>query len=99
MEAIKYGAMLAERLIRYTILPSLMKKRIAYAPSIGYNQTPTKIIDIFKKKYVNEIIFLSVREKHGAVLIKEATGRDAHVVLDPSLLLTKEQWEKEIQQA
>lgn len=50
------------------------KKRIAYAPSIGYNQIPTKIIDIFKK-YVNEIIFLSVREKHGAVLIKEATEK------------------------
>lgn len=74
------------------------KKRIAYAPSIGYNQIPAEVIDIFKK-YVNEIKYLSVREEHGAVLIKEATGRYAHVVLDPSLLLTKEQWETDIQQA
>lgn len=72
------------------------EKRIAYAPSIGYNNISPEISDVFTD-YVNDIKYLSVREKHGANLIKEATGRNAQVVIDPSLLLTKRQWEKEIQ--
>jgi hypothetical protein len=70
-------------------------KRIAYAPSIGYNRISEQSKDTFKK-FVNGIRFLSIREKQGAEIIKENTGRNAQVVLDPSLLLTKEQWEKEI---
>ena len=35
---------------------------------------------------------LSVREKRGQVLLREAAGRDARVVLDPTLLLTGEDW-------
>lgn len=72
-------------------------KRIAYAPSIGYNKIPDSIRDVFKQ-YVSEIRFLSVREQQGAKIIKEITGRDAEVVLDPSLLMTKEQWGAEIKQ-
>lgn len=71
------------------------EKRIAYAPSIGYNKIPNGIVTEFKK-YVNEIRFLSVREQKGAELIKDICGRTAKVVLDPSFLLTKEQWEMEI---
>jgi hypothetical protein len=72
------------------------KKRIAYAPSIGRNYISPGCLDAFRE-YVNEIPFLSVREEQGAMLIKETVGRDAEVVLDPSLLLTEEQWEAEIQ--
>jgi hypothetical protein len=72
-------------------------KRIAYAPSIGYKRISEQSKDTFKE-YVNNIRFLSIREKRGAEIIKEITGRNAQVVLDPSLLLTREQWEKEIQQ-
>jgi len=35
---------------------------------------------------------LSVREEAGAKIIKELTGRDAVVLVDPNLMLTKEQW-------
>ena len=35
---------------------------------------------------------LAVRESIGRDIIKELTGRDATVVLDPVMLLTKEQW-------
>lgn len=69
-------------------------KRIAYAPSIGYNRMPEELGCTFAH-YVNDIRFLSVRESEGAALIKHMTGRDARVVLDPSLLLTKEQWLQE----
>ena len=33
-----------------------------------------------------------MREKRGQVLLREAAGRDARVVLDPTLLLTGEDW-------
>lgn len=72
------------------------KKRIAYAPSIGYDSVPDCCIDAFGE-YVTEIPFLSVREEQGARIVKDIAGREAKVVLDPSLLLTKEQWESEIQ--
>lgn len=36
---------------------------------------------------------LSVRERQGADLIKELTGKDAKVVLDPTLLLNSGEWD------
>ena len=39
---------------------------------------------------------ISVRELSGRKLVKQIAGRDAQVVCDPSLLLTKAQWAKEI---
>lgn len=69
-------------------------KRIAYAPSIGYNRVPDELLGAFTE-YVNGVRFLSVREAKGAALIKQTTGRDAGVVLDPSLLLAGEQWRVE----
>lgn len=35
---------------------------------------------------------LSVREDDGAKIIKELTGKDAPVLVDPTLLLTREKW-------
>ncbi|MBN2513668.1 MAG: polysaccharide pyruvyl transferase family protein [Sedimentisphaerales bacterium] len=66
-------------------------KKIAYAPSIGLPAIP----DALKSRMaslINDIGFLSVREKDGAQLIRELTGIDVPVVLDPTLLLTTEEW-------
>ena len=71
------------------------KKRIAYAPSIARDYIDEKIKDTFKK-YVNEIKYLSIREQQGATLIKDIVGREAKVVLDPTLLLNKEEWKMKI---
>ncbi len=68
------------------------KRRIAYAPSIGYDHVPPDCAATFRE-YVDGIRFLSVRESQGAALIKEIVGRDSKVVLDPSMLLTKKGWE------
>lgn len=70
-------------------------KRISYAPSIGYNKISDNLVEDFKK-YVNKIRFLSIREEKGAEIIKSLTSRDAKVVLDPSLLVSKENWLQEI---
>lgn len=71
------------------------EKRIAYAPSTGYNRIDKKIEDKFVN-LVRQIRFLSVREKQGAEFIYDTTGCKAEVMLDPSLLLNKSQWEYEI---
>ena len=67
-------------------------QRVAYAPSVGVFTLDDKDVDFFRSG-VEGIPHLSVREKSGAELIKRLTGKDALVVLDPSLLLKREQWE------
>lgn len=70
-------------------------KKVAYAPSFGVNS----LEDEYVKTYAEELLkfdMLSAREKRGRELIHELTGRDCPLVLDPSMLLTKEDWEKEI---
>lgn len=71
-------------------------KRISYASSIGRNRIPDNLVTDFGK-YVNKIRYLSIREEKGAEIIKEITGRDAEVVLDPSLLLDKDEWLEKIE--
>lgn len=69
------------------------EKRVAYAPSLGRDYIPNYNRRIMRK-YISDIPYVSVREEVGQRLIKELTGRDVPVVLDPTLLLTKCDWEK-----
>lgn len=67
------------------------KKTISYAPSFGISN----IDDEWKNKIadgINHIKYLSVRENQGNKIIKELTNREAQVVLDPTLLLSKDEW-------
>lgn len=68
-------------------------KRIAYAPSFGVSEIPKEYSDDFKQ-WLSEMEHLSVREEAGANIIKLMTRRDASVVADPTMLLTKEEWLK-----
>ena len=66
-------------------------KRIAYAPSVGFR----KIKDEFQSDYikaVSSIPFLSVREETGARVIHDLTGLSPKVVLDPTFLLSADDW-------
>ncbi|MFR1592746.1 MAG: polysaccharide pyruvyl transferase family protein, partial [Christensenellales bacterium] len=45
----------------------------------------------FKRDF-EQFDFLAVREPEGAKIIRDLTGREAAVVLDPTLLLTAEEW-------
>lgn len=68
-------------------------KTISYSSSFGVLTIP----DYIKSDYVNclnGIHNLSTREQSGVKLIKELTGRDAKLVLDPVFLLSKEQWQE-----
>lgn len=69
------------------------EKRIAYAASIAIPEIP-KDKEQFFKDSLNEMKSISMREKAGADLVKKLTGRDVSVVVDPTILLSKEEWQK-----
>ncbi|RBP04716.1 polysaccharide pyruvyl transferase family protein [Rossellomorea aquimaris] len=66
-------------------------KRVAYAPSFGTSKIPNQNKDDYRL-WLSEMEHLSVREEAGAQIIKELTGRQAPVLIDPTLLVTREKW-------
>lgn len=68
-------------------------KRIAYAPSFGaknpsdHSDNPQKYTD-----FLNSFDYLSIREFNGQKWIKELCGREAKVVLDPTLIVDPEDY-------
>lgn len=69
------------------------KNKIAYATSFGVSQIPW-YQKHSTRKYLNSFSHLSCREEKGAKIIKDLTGKDIPVVVDPTLLLDKEAWER-----
>ncbi len=68
-------------------------KKIAYAPSFGVNNIDDVYTKAETKKLLADFKQLSVREETGKKIIETITSKKAEVVLDPTLLLTKHQWE------
>ena len=69
------------------------EKRLSFAASIGTDIIPSEKEKQYKK-YLNGMKYLSVREQRAVEIIKELTGRDADLTLDPTLLLEPEEWDK-----
>lgn len=67
-------------------------KRISYAPSFGVEALPKDFAEAAAKELAR-FSSLSVREEAGQALIRDMIGKDAELVLDPTLLLTAEEWE------
>lgn len=63
----------------------------SYAASVGVDNIDKEWRPIFKEGW-SRMPHISVREDQAAELVKEVSGRDAAVVLDPTLLLTAERW-------
>lgn len=70
--------------------------KISLATSFGVSTVPDKYKDSYKK-FLNRIDNLSVRESAGVKLVSELSDKEATLVCDPTLLLTKQEW-MEIQQ-
>ena len=68
-------------------------QKISYAASFGVNEIPNERKAEYAK-YLKEFKAISVREKQGAKIVKELTNRVAMVVLDPTLLLDADDWQK-----
>lgn len=66
-------------------------KKISYAASISIYDIPRKLRSIYKT-YFENIDYISVRELHGAELVRKYSNKRAEVVLDPTFLLSKEDW-------
>lgn len=84
----------APRLDRWYFLDAVPKeKRIALAPSIGLDLLDTEQMKRLAQG-VSGFESLSIREGRGAEIIKEASGRCATVICDPTIALPREEWAK-----
>ena len=68
--------------------------KISYATSFGFSTLPLKYNNQYNK-FLKKINHLSVREQSGVRLIKDIADLDAELVADPTILLTREEWERE----
>lgn len=78
--------------IRYLLPFARPEKRYSYAASFGGEDLPEKARDWAAQQLV-KFRDISVREQSGCRIVKELTGREAQVCLDPTLLLGREDWE------
>lgn len=65
--------------------------KISYAASIGTNSIPSELKPQYQK-LLERYAHIAVRENSGVPVVKEIADKDATVVLDPTLLLDRKQW-------
>lgn len=70
------------------------KNKVSYAASISKN-TLSKEESEFLTSNIERFDSVSVREKQAVKLLNKYTNKQVEWVLDPTLLLSREQWEKE----
>lgn len=66
-------------------------RRVAYAASFGVARLPLTARSLFADRLARYDA-ISVREAEGVSIVRDLIGRDPEHVLDPTLLLTAEQW-------
>ena len=69
------------------------KKRISLSPSIAAMEIPESKRELYKE-YWDGFNSLSIRENKSAELIKEICGKEAEVLIDPTLALDKSKWDQ-----
>lgn len=69
------------------------KKRNSYAASIGSNIISDEIQNAMKRE-LEKYNQISIREKEGKIFVEKLINRDCELVLDPTLLLDKKEWQK-----
>ena len=67
------------------------KPIVSYASSFGVTSIPQQYHDLYKRG-LGRLQMIGVRELSGVEIVKELTGKEAQFVVDPTLLLTAEQW-------
>lgn len=68
-------------------------KKISYAASISVPDIPERLRTKYKTLFENMDV-ISVRELYGKNLVEKYSNKKATVVLDPTLLLSKDEWKK-----
>lgn len=72
---------------------NLEKRKISYATSFGVSQIPW-YQKRATKRYLERFDYLSNREISGSEIVESLIGKKSKVVCDPTLLLTKEEWDR-----
>lgn len=75
----------------YLLTFARKEQKICVAPSFGNPSIPDKWKDFFKE-YLVEFPKLNVREKSGQLIVKELTGIDADLMIDPTLWFDRNEW-------
>lgn len=82
-----------EEELKYFFLRFVEKeKRICLSPSFGFDELP----EGFENEYVeglNGFRLLSCRENSGCALIKKLVGKEAELLIDPTMMLSSENWD------
>lgn len=70
------------------------KKRISFSASFGVSDIPRKL-KYYAGRALKQFKAISVRENTGKKIVEEISGRsDIEVLVDPTMLLTAEEWDK-----
>lgn len=69
------------------------EKTICLSPSFGVSKIPTYRMDEYRC-WLKKIKTLSVRENAGQKIIKILTGRNAEILIDPTMLIPVEKWKQ-----
>lgn len=67
-------------------------KKSSYAASFGTSNIPDDKKALFEKG-LNNFDYISVRENAGAKIVRNLTGKNVEVVIDPTMLLQKSEWQ------
>lgn len=85
------------RFSKFDFLASVNQPKISYAASFGIDSIPNNMKDIYSKN-LSTINYISVREVKGKEIIHDLIpDKPVKVVLDPTLMLNKEEWRELIQ--
>ena len=66
-------------------------RRIAVAPSLGYDDIPANKTEIYRE-CLDGLDFISVREESGKVALQPMTNQNVVRLIDPTLVLLAEEW-------
>lgn len=69
-------------------------RKVAYAPSLGGGTLVKKYSPERLKTIFSSFAGISVREEAGKNQVEAITGKETEMVLDPTLLLSREEWDR-----
>lgn len=69
------------------------KNKIAYAPSLGSTSIPEGQKPLYKE-WLDSFCAIAMREKSASEAVSSVLGKEIPTVLDPTLLLTGEEWSR-----
>ena len=73
-------------------------KRITFAPSFGVSEIPANKRKQYKK-FLENLDSISVRETNAVDLVKDLSGRESKVILDPTLSVSPSVWQELIKES